>query len=235
MASAGSQVQDQDTDLRVRLNGRSYVIGRVVNGEIGADLWASSVAMAEHLEETYGGATATSSSIPAGSSACDSASVGQGSSWALEGKKALELGSGCGFLAMVLWNLGCHVVATDKENMHPLLVDNLTPLTRLDLGQGQGQGQGNNLSSSVPRVATDQLPPTPRVQVVAYDWTAEPPPAVAENRPYDLVVCADCLYAAASVRSHPPWLCAFVCSCLSACTSGTSRTSGLSPPAREML
>ena len=45
---------------------------------------------------------------------------------ALAGRRAVELGAGCGLVSCVLARLGAHVTATDMEGNLPLLRHNLS-------------------------------------------------------------------------------------------------------------
>ena len=187
------------------LAGQTYSLRRETTGEIGADVWASSIAMVEYLQERYGihlegrgsnggggscaedgdgdgdGDGAGVKGVDVISTAPDEAAAASSSSRAfapLAGKKALELGAGLGFVSLVLRELGCQVLATDKANMLPLLETNLREAVPKE---APGVAGGNATAAE-------------------YNWSVPPPNDVMSQRPFDLVVCADCLYAQASVE-----------------------------------
>ena len=63
-------------------------------------MWDSSIVLSKYLERRFGPA-------------------------ALAGRRAVELGAGCGLVSCVLAHLGADVTATDMEPNLPLLRDNL--------------------------------------------------------------------------------------------------------------
>jgi hypothetical protein len=144
---------------RVRVGTCTYSLNRVSNGGIGGDLWASSVAMSNHLLMTY-----TSSKYPSG----------------MEGLKVLELGSGIGLVALTCRQLGAELVATDMPSVLPLLEENIARNNQALVGKGS-------------------------VQVVPYMWgTSPPPPSSSQDAwmevKFDLILCADCVYAQSSIE-----------------------------------
>ena len=65
-------------------------------------VWDSSIVLSKYLERRFGAGPA-----------------------ALSGRRAVELGAGCGLVSCVLARLGADVTATDMEPNLPLLRDNL--------------------------------------------------------------------------------------------------------------
>ena len=65
-------------------------------------VWDSSIVLSKYLERRFGAGPA-----------------------ALAGRRAVELGAGCGLVSCVLARLGADITATDMEPNLPLLRDNL--------------------------------------------------------------------------------------------------------------
>lgn len=132
---------------RVQVGSCIYSLNRVSNGGIGGDLWASSMAMAEHLLKFYS----------------DSPNK-------MKGLRVLELGSGIGLVALTCRQLGAQCVATDMAAVLPLLQENI-------------------ITSSIESGS---------IEVVAYVWGDELCESL--SGPFDLILCADCVYAHTSIE-----------------------------------
>ena len=90
---------------------------------------------------------------------------------------ALELGSGCGLVAIALALSGYRVIATDKPTVLPLLQ--------------------RNLESFQARVSTTDEPP--QVETCTFEWNTSRPEQL-QNIDFDAVVCCDCVYSTAAVE-----------------------------------
>jgi len=141
---------------QVRVGACTYSLNRVSNGGIGGDLWASSVAMSNHLLVTY-----ISSKYPSG----------------MKGLKVLELGSGIGLVALTCRQLGAELVATDMPSVIPLLEENIARNHQALVGEGS-------------------------IQVVPYMWgsSSSPPQDAWMEVKFDVILCADCVYAQTSIE-----------------------------------
>ncbi|CAM9132841.1 unnamed protein product [Chrysoparadoxa australica] len=117
--------------------------------------------------------------------------------------RVLELGSGIGVVAVACLHLGWHVVATDKPEVVELLQRNSQQAAR-----AIAEEQGHETDGSI--------------QVLPYTWGDDCSELIEAGEPqgtkeagvkeggYDIVVCADCLYAQASVK---PLLAALLALC----------------------
>ena len=179
----GGATSDQ---LQLRLGGRGYCLDRQVSGEVGADIWASAIAMAEYLEQSYG---VRGGGGGGGGGASSGADGGNGPvSTALDGLRVLELGAGIGFVAQVLWDLGADVVATDKANMLPLLQANLQlhrdsadAVGSASAGGDGGGGCGGGGDGGGRGLVA-----------VEFDWSNKPSSDLLDRGPYDMVRMATC-------------------------------------------
>jgi predicted nicotinamide N-methyase len=135
-------------------------------------VWDSSIVLSKYLERRFG--------------------AGAG---ALAGRRAVELGAGCGLVSCVLARLGADVTATDMEGNLPLLRDNLAanrvrPQIRLPHDMRKA-------SDSFPRAVPAEG--TAGVRVAPLLWGAEAARRVASAVPDD----ANCIRrAAAAPGSH---------------------------------
>jgi predicted nicotinamide N-methyase len=142
--------------LRTKERTVQATIRQDVSGAIGHYLWPSSVVTADYiLRELVG----------------KSNNAGSGT------RRALELGSGCGLVAMALALAGYDVTATDKSTVLPLLQQNLSAF-------------GEQLDAEGTR---------PPMRTAAFEWSEQLPEALSSVH-FDVVVCCDCLYASTAVE-----------------------------------
>lgn len=125
---------------------------------VGTTVWESSLALAKWLEHNR------------------SASGGHFSHEALRGKRAVELGSGCGIAGMAAALMGCDVLLTDIPAVLPILKRNVKrnfqSLTRADAELAPG-----------------------RIKVAQLVWgNRRHIEGCGRGRPYDVIVAADLVY-----------------------------------------
>ncbi|GAQ81687.1 hypothetical protein KFL_000880010 [Klebsormidium nitens] len=151
---------EQSTFVKFQLFGLDMRLAQDPNSQhLGKTVWDASMVLAKYLERNE--------------------NKGEFSRKKLAGKRALELGAGCGLAGMGLCLLGCHVVTTDQRDVLPLLQQNIDW----------------NVSSAVLSAADSSLRgPVGDVLVAELDWGNDAH-VKAVNPPFDLVVAADVLYA----------------------------------------
>ncbi|CAM9588829.1 unnamed protein product [Ectocarpus fasciculatus] len=184
----------------VGILGERHELTQTPSGALGSYLWPSAVVMARHIVST---APAIAAAIShASGSAIDGGSLENCSAGPppcgkpLHGGparvSALELGSGVGLVAMTAALLGWEFVGTDKADALPLLELNV-----------------KRCVSSTKRTCAGT------VDVVEYDWGTDAKRLVegrkssgrGDGNSYDIVICADCVYASASVEPLLASLC----------------------------
>eukprot|EP01060_Flectonema_neradi_P016485 TRINITY_DN23095_c0_g1_i1.p1 TRINITY_DN23095_c0_g1~~TRINITY_DN23095_c0_g1_i1.p1 ORF type:complete len:253 (+),score=46.85 TRINITY_DN23095_c0_g1_i1:31-759(+) len=101
---------------------------------------------------------------------------GKGKKTDVKGKKIIELGSGLGYLASVMAMQGADVLATEMEEMLPLLARN----TSIAISTARGEGK-----TSVKEVSVARL-----------DWTTHTDdiPKLPFTPPYDIILATDVIY-----------------------------------------
>ncbi|CAN0274141.1 unnamed protein product [Scytosiphon promiscuus] len=182
----------------VGILGEQHVLAQAPSGALGCYLWPSAVVMARHLVTTAA-AAAAAESIASDPSSSDGSSQlpslgGRGAHRYPTRARVLELGSGVGLAAMTAALLGWDVVCTDKADALPLLELNV-----------------NRCISSTKRECAG------KVQVMEYKWGTDAERVLdgvdtaavdgANGSGFDVVICADCVYAGASVEPLLESLC----------------------------
>eukprot|EP00903_Cladosiphon_okamuranus_P012218 g11458.t1 len=180
----------------VSILGERHELAQTPSGAIGCYLWPSAVVMARHLVVVAASAAANTPSARDVPRDGDANPPGGGApAWSLLRGRVLELGSGVGLVAMTAALLGWEVVSTDKADALPLLALNV-----------------DRCLSSTRREHVG------KVDVVGYEWGTDAQhlltdqnsagnPSAAGITGYDVVICADCVYAGASVEPLLASLC----------------------------
>ncbi|CAM9144956.1 unnamed protein product [Pylaiella littoralis] len=171
-AAATSEVR---TATAVGIMGERHVLTQAPSGAAAA---AAAAAASSEGEATEDGGPLASAGATTTRSTCREGALNQYPPHA----RALELGSGVGLVTMTAALLGWEVVGTDKSDALPILELNTT-----------------RCLSSTRRTSIGN------VEVVEYDWGADAHNLLAGRNGgvpagYDVVMCADCVYARASVE-----------------------------------
>ncbi|CAB1110416.1 unnamed protein product [Ectocarpus sp. CCAP 1310/34] len=184
----------------VGILGERHELTQTPSGALGSYLWPSALVMARHIVSTApvigaaGSHTRGSSSDGGSLENCSAGPPPCGEPLHRDPARvsALELGSGVGLVAMTAALLGWEFVASDKADALPLLELNV-----------------KRCVSSTKRTCAGT------VDVMEYDWGTDAKRLLegrkssgsGDGTSYDLVICADCVYASASVEPLLASLC----------------------------
>lgn len=200
----------RDADLVLRLRQISSVTssnarreGAQTTGTTGTTLWLGAQVMACYLRDTLGDVQTTSFSTPSSSRRPTDATTSRDHDTLVpvpRRKRAIELGSGVGYLSLCLASWGWDVVATDIE---PVTSTVLRP--NVDLGLNAVKRHRRDAAGKIGvtrldwlEVARDGLPSCTRLE-----GDSEPENNVLPENDYDMIITTDTLYATDLVQ--PLW------------------------------
>lgn len=171
--SLGSMNDASSSSVSIRIGGRSYCVLQAPDSHNhGLCLWDSGIGLCHYLHHNR--------------KLLES----------MKGKRVLEVGAGCGLVALVLAAHGAHVTATDL----PSVMGNLNACVAANGWKPEPSCEAGVCAYvPAPGVCVEGCEHAGRIVVRAFCWGEDAHPLLEAHGPFDYIIGTDVLYSAALV------------------------------------